>query len=96
MRRMCYGARHGGLVVERPKACDCLQHHAQVETRVFVRACVHVCARACVCVRSCVGVNSCVRVCVCDAGASRFVPLLHRFDGELEVCEAVLDVRHSR
>jgi hypothetical protein len=57
-----------------------------------VCACVHACVCACVCVRACV----CMRVCVRDVGASRLVPLLHRFDGELEVCEAVLDVRHSR
>jgi hypothetical protein len=36
-----------------------------------------------------------MRMCARDVGANRFVPLLHRFDGELEVCEAVLDVRHS-
>jgi hypothetical protein len=54
--------------------------------------------RRCVCLCMCVRVHAClcVRVCVRDVGASRFVPLLHRFDGELEVCEAVLDVRHSR
>ena len=56
------------------------------------RRCVCVRMRVCVCVRACV----CMRVCVCEADANRFVPLLHRFDGELEVCEAVLDVRHSR
>ncbi len=48
---------------------------------VCVRVCVCVCVYACVCMH--VRVQSCV-------GASRFVPLLHRFDGELEVCEAVL------
>jgi hypothetical protein len=53
---------------------------------------VHACACTFVCGCECV----CTRVCVLDVGASRFVPLLHRFDGELEVCEAVLDVRHSR
>ena len=90
------GARHTWPVVERLKACDCLLHHGRVETCVFVMSCVCVCAHACLCagVRGC----ECVRVFVRvrDVGASRFVPLLHRFDGELEVCEAVLDVRHSR
>ena len=53
-----------------------------------MRVCVCAVVRGCECVR--------VFVRVRDVGASRFVPLLDRFDGELEVCEAVLDVRHSR
>ena len=84
MRRMHYGARYGAGLSARKHAPVCgtgLESH---------RRCV--CVYACVCVHACV----CMRVCVCGVGASRFVPLLHRFDGELEVCEAVLDVRHSR
>jgi hypothetical protein len=81
MRRMHYGAHNGaGLSVLRLFAARASSRTAGV--------CVYACVSACV--------HACVSVCARDVGANRFVPLMHRFDGELEACEAVLDVRHSR